>query len=196
VISSQPTIAHPSQKPLWRRRQFWRVALPVAAVLSVLIAGLLTYNSLYGSGGVPNAKSGWGVTYPTPTKPKTVKLDAAIRPLLTRFVQTAVARKNLDIAYAISGPQIRQGMTLKQFGKGAIAVPPFAVDAKTVVHVDHIVYSYANRAQVQVTLGTPGRKVSNSPHTFFADLVKTGKGWVVNTWVPRWTPPIPTQPGR
>jgi hypothetical protein len=196
VISSQPTIAHPSQKPVWRRRQFWRVALPIAAALSVLIAGLLTYNSIYGSNGSPNAKAGWGVTYPAPAKPKTVKLDASIGSLITRFVKTAVARKNLEAAYAISGPQIRQGMTVAQFSKGAIAVPPFAVDARTTVHVDHVVYSYANRAQLQVSLGTPGRKVSNSPHTFFADLVKQGGGWVVNTWVPRWTPPIPTQPGR
>jgi hypothetical protein len=195
-MSAQPTIAHPSRKRLWRRRNFWRIALPIAAALAVLIAGVLTYNAVYGTGGVPNAKSGWGVTYPAPTKPKTVKLDASVRPLITQFVKTAVARKSLATAYAIAGPEIRQGMTMKQFLKGTIAVAPFPVDARTVVKVDQVVYSYANRAQLQVTLGTPGRNVTNSPHTFFADLVKQHGTWLVNAWVPRWTPPIPTQPGR
>jgi hypothetical protein len=38
--------------------------------------------------------------------------------------------------------------------------------------------------------------VTNSPHTFFVNLVKQHGKWYVNDWVPRWTPPIPVTPGH
>lgn len=184
-----------ARKPLWRRQQFWRTALPVVAVLSAIVAGVLVYNSIYGSNGQPESQTGWGVTYPTPKPPKTVKLDPAVRPVISRFVATAVARKNLAAAYAISGPAIRQGQTLKQFLSGNIAVVPFDVDARTRPRVVSIDKSYAASAQLEVFLDTPGRRVTNSPHTFFIDLIKQHGRWYVNGWTPRWTPPIPSLPG-
>lgn len=185
-----------ARKPLWRRQQFWRVTLPVVAALAVVVAALLVYDSIYGSNGSPNAAKGWGVTYPAPAKPKPVKLDPGARAVVRRFVATAVARKDLATAYRLSGPEIRQGMTRAQFEQGQIAVVPFPVDARTTVKVTKIDYSYENRAQLELELGTPGRKVSNSPHTFYANLIKQHGTWFVNSWVPRWTPPIPTDPGR
>jgi hypothetical protein len=190
--------AHPAgvaRKPVWRRPQFWRAALPVASVLAALIAGILVYNSIYGSNGQPESQTGWGVTYPAPKPPKTVKLDPTIRPLVQRFVMTAVARKNLDAAYAISGPEIRQGQTLKQFRQGNIAVVPFDVDARTRARVTKIDHSYATSVQLEVFLDTPGRNVTNSPHTFYVNLLKQHGRWFVNGWTPRWTPPIPSLPG-
>jgi|SRR5947209_7924129 len=186
-------------KPIWRRQQFWRVALPVAAVVAVLVAGIFVYDAVYGSNGTPIQKH-WGVTYPAATKPKTVKLDPAVRAAAHQFIWTAVARRNLGTAYALSGPQMRQGMTLKQFLTGNIPATPYPIRANTKVRYT-VDYSYANRARLEAFVVTPGLKV-HSPHTFFIDLVKVPGGpkvngkWLVNTWVPRWTPPIPTQPGR
>ena len=194
-MSVQQGTVHLTQRPLWRRQQFWRIALPVLAVVAVIAAALIVYQEIYGSNGTPNAKNGWGKTYPTPKKPPTVKLDASIRPLVDRFVDTAVARNDLAAAYPISGPAVRQGMSLKQFMTGNIAVIPFDVDAKTKVNVLKVNYSYANRAELRVYLNTPGRKVENSPHTFTVDLLKRNGRWLVNGWVPLWTPPIPTDPG-
>jgi|SRR5579884_389888 len=191
--------AHPasvSRKPLWRRQQFWRVALPIVSVLGAIVAALLVYNAYYGSNGQPESQTGWGVTYPAPTSPKTVKLDPSVRSLVQRFMMTAVARKNLDAAYAISGPQIRQGQTMKEFRQGNIAVVPFDVDARTKARVVKIDQSYATSAQLEVFIATPGRTVTNSPHTFFVDLIKQHGRWFVNGWTPRWTPPIPSLPGR
>src|SRR5579885_216591 len=185
-----------AQKPLWRRQQFWRVVLPVTAVLSAIVAGILVYNAIYGSNGQPESHTGWGVTYPTAKPPATVKLDPAVRPLVRQFVATAVARKNLAAAYAISGPEIRQEQTLKQFLKGNIAVVPFDGDARTKVRFMTVDESYASSAKLQVFLVTPGRRVTNSPHTFFVNLIKRQGRWYVNGWTPRWTPPIPTLPGR
>lgn len=194
-MSAQGTI-HLAQRPLWRRQQFWRVALPTLAGLAVIVAGLVVYQALYGSNGTPNAKNGWGTTYSTPKAPPTVKLDASVRPLVHEFVQTAVARNDLATAFKISGPAVRQGMTLKQFLTGNIAVIPFDVDSKTTVSVMKVDYSYANRAELQVLVNTPGRAVTNSPHTFIVNLIKRQDRWYVNGWVPLWTPPIPTDPGK
>lgn len=186
----------PRRPPFWRRQQFWRVGLPIAALAAAVIAGLVVYNAIYGSNGAPNAKQGWGVTYPTAKNPPTVKLDASVKALVRRFIATAVARKNLDIAYAMSGPEIRQGLTRTEFAKGNIAVVPFTINDKTKITLK-VIKSYATSAQLQAFIVTPGSSDNkNSPHTFYADLIKQNGHWYVNAWVPRWTPPIPTQPGR
>lgn len=187
-----PSVA---RTPLWRRRQFWRAALPVVAVLAALVAAILAYDAVYGSNGQPESQTGWGVTYPTPKPPKSVRLDPAVRPLVRRFVATAVARKDLAVAYGISGPEIRQGQTLKQFLLGNIAVVPFDVDARTFVKFLSVDQSYAASALLQVFLVTPGRLVTNSPHTFFVNLIKRRGRWYVDGWTPRWTPPIEALPG-
>ena len=138
-----------ARTPFWRRQQFWRVALPVAAALAVIGALLVILQVSVGSNGTPNAVTGWGVTYPTPKPPKTVKLDPAAQRIATKFVETAVARKNLDVAYLISGPHVREGMTLKQFLTGNIAVVPYKITKKTSASMK-IDKSYANRAQLEL----------------------------------------------
>lgn len=193
AMSAQLTTA---ARPPWRRAEFWKVAVPILGVLVALVLGLVAYQLAYGSNGQPNSLTGWGVTYPTPTKPPHVPLNQSVRGIVDKFVFTAVARKNLDVAYRISGPQIRQGQTLKQFLQGNIAVVPFDVDAKTKVKILKVDYSYATQARLEVFLATPGRRVTNSPHSFYANLVKQGNKWYVNDWVPRWTPPIPVTPGH
>ena len=59
----------------------------------------------------------------------TLKLPPAAKQVVREFILTAVARKNLTRAYALSGPLIRQGMSLKEWNKGAIPVVPYPADA-------------------------------------------------------------------
>ena len=66
-----------AKTPLWRRRQFWRVVLPVLAVLSVIASGLIVFDAVDGSNGVDVRGKHFGVTYPEPPKPKHVKLEPA-----------------------------------------------------------------------------------------------------------------------
>jgi hypothetical protein len=186
--ANPPSVA---RTPFWRRQQFWRVGLPVAAALAVIGAVLVIIQVSVGSNGTPNAVTGWGVTYPTPKPPKTVKLDPAAQRTATKFIKTAVARKNLDVAYRISGPHVREGMTLKQFLTGAIAVVPYEITSKTSASMK-IDKSYATRAQLEMYLVTPG----HAGRDFFVDMVKVNGKWFVDGWVPRGTPPIPTDPGR
>jgi hypothetical protein len=180
-----------ARTPFWRRQQFWRVALPVGAALAVIGALLVILQVSVGSNGTPNAVTGWGVTYATPKPPKTVKLDPAAQRAATKFINTAVARKNLDVAYLISGPHVREGMTLKQFLTGNIAVVPYEITSKTDAQMK-IDKSYATSAQLEMYLTTPGRRGRD----FFVDLVKKNGKWFVDGWVPRGTPPIPTDVGR
>ena len=185
---ADPLHADPSvsRTPFWRRQGFWRVALPVAAALAVVLALLVILQVSVGSNGTPNAVTGWGVTYPTPKPPKTVKLDPAAQRVMSKFVRTAVARKNLDAAYMISGPHVREGMTLKQFLTGNIAVVPYKVTSKTSAQLK-VDKSYATSAQLEVYLATPGHRGRD----FYVDLIKKNGKWFVDGWVPRGTPPIP-----
>jgi hypothetical protein len=176
--------------PFYRRQSFWRVALPVAAAFAVIAAILVILQVTQGTNGTPNAVTGWGVTYAKPKAPKTVKFDPRAQVIATKFVRTAVARKNLAAAYAISGPGIREGMTLKQFMTGNIPVVPYTVTPKTQAHMK-IDKSYANKATVELYLVTapdPGKD-------FYVDLIKKDGKWMVDSWMPRGTPPIPVNTG-
>jgi hypothetical protein len=182
----EPSIAH---KPFWKRNQFWRAVLPVAALACAALAGLLVYNAFVGTKGV--AEKSFGTTYPVPPKPKTVKFTDAERAVARKFIQTAVARKNLDQAYAISGPGVRQGQTLKEFMKGTIAVVPYLVNDGTIARLA-IDQSYANSAQIEVFMDTKGQR----GRIFFMDLIKAKDGkWYVNAWSPRGSPRIPNKVG-
>jgi hypothetical protein len=178
------------RKRLWHRWHLW-LWLPLLAVVAVIAGGIVALNGVVGGQGALKPQQGWGVSYPTPKPPKTVDLDGSIRPLVNRFIQTAVARKHLGEAYWFSGPEVREGMTLRAWLTGNIAVVPFPVDEKTKANLK-VVYSYRARAQLQVYLATPGRVITNTPHTFFVDVIKRNGRWFVDGWVPEWTPPIPT----
>jgi len=51
-----------------------------------------------------------------------------VKKIAQQFITTAVARKNLDTAYDLVGPQIKQGMMRSEWNTGNIAVIPFPVD--------------------------------------------------------------------
>lgn len=181
----EPSIA---RKPIWRRQQFWRAVLPIAALIAAAVAGLLVYDAFVGSSG-PKLGS-FGTTYATPPKPKTVKFSAEERAVAKKFLQTAVTRKHLDQAYAISGPGVREGMSLKQFMRGDIAVVPYLVNSGTVARMA-IDQSYATSAQIEVFLDTKGQR----GRIFFMDLIKRHGQWYVNAWSPRGSPRIPNKVG-
>jgi hypothetical protein len=182
----EPSIA---RKPLWKRQQFWRTVLPIAALVCAALAGVLVYNAFVGSNGVK--EKSFGTTYPVPPKPKTVKFTAAERAVARKFLKTAVARQHLDQAYAISGPGVRQGMTKEQFMQGTIPVVPYLVNDGTDARMA-IDESYATSAQIEVFLDTKGQR----GRIFFMDLIKAKDGkWYVNAWSPRGSPKIPSKVG-
>jgi hypothetical protein len=58
-----------------------------------------------------------------------IKVPAELKSIAKQFINTAVARKDLNAAYDIVGPSIKQGMSRSEWNTGNIAVVPFPMDA-------------------------------------------------------------------
>jgi hypothetical protein len=131
------------------------------------------------------------------TPRKQVPLDGEARRVAGRFILTAVARENLGASYELAHPELRQGMTKREWLTGNIPVvyyPAKEIDQAR-FKVDE---SYPDEAILEVALlPKDGSKVK--PQVFFIGLKKAGQGaagrWQVNYWVPRAAPQIPTDRG-
>ena len=129
-----------------------------------------------------------------PTAEKTVPLPPEARQIAVQFIKTAVMRKNLRDAWQISGPGIKQDLSLREWMTGEIPVVPYldaAVDQSPV----KITWSYPNDASLEVVLQPkPGSK--EKPQLFFIGLKKFGSGsqakWLVDYWAPYAPPPVPS----
>jgi hypothetical protein len=124
--------------------------------------------------------------------PKSTKLDPTARRVAGEFILTAVARKNLRKAYGLVGPQIKQGMTLKEWMSGNIAVIPYPVsDIKFAPF--KIDFSYPKHALLEIALlpTDKGQARGVKPQLFYVDLKKLHGKWVVDGWVPRSSPMVP-----
>lgn len=123
-------------------------------------------------------------------EPRTVPPSPAAQKVVTQFINTAVARKKLDVAWRISSPTIRGGLTYKQWLTGDIPVVPYDVNQveRAPVRLD---WSYPNQASFAVML-LPRDGSPEKPQTFFITVKKFGKGaksrWMVDYWAP-YAPP-------
>lgn len=129
--------------------------------------------------------------------PQTVKLSKEATAVARRFILTAVARKDLRTAWKLAGPQVRQGLTLKQWLKGEIPVVPYPIDSLAVARMK-VDYAYENRALLEIAL-SPKKGSDIKPQTFFIMLIKIGprghKHWVVDGWIPRTSFAVPNARG-
>jgi hypothetical protein len=122
--------------------------------------------------------------------PPTVKLTPDATRVARRFIQTAVARKNLGEAYALVTDEIKQGQSLASWRTGNIAVVPYPVAAVKYAPMK-IDVSYPKEAQVEIALlPKTGAKIKSQ--LFLMDLVKRNGKWLVNSWSPRSSPPVPS----
>ena len=97
-----------------------------------------------------------------------------------RFILTAAMRRNLDQAWPLAGPDVRQGMSYKEWLSGNIAVArvfggiksaPMSVDA-----------AQKDWAMLQILVTPQDRTVKPALFTMRLDRVGAGKArhWVVN----------------
>ena len=124
------------------------------------------------------------------TPRKQVPLDKEARRVAGRFILTAVAREDLGESYDLVHPELRQGMTKREWLTGNIPVvyyPAKAIEAAT-FKVDE---SYPDEAILEVAL-LPKDSTKVKPQIFFIGLKKTGARWRVNYWVPRAAPAVPS----
>jgi hypothetical protein len=179
------SIFHPEVK----HRPGWQKALPwIVAV--VVVGGAIAAGIIWSNTGKSTATPFTNQPVKDVSKvPQTVKLTPGATQVARKFIETAVARKNLAQAYSLVTEQIRQGQSLKSWKTGNIAVIPYPVDAVKYAPMK-IDFSYPNEAQIEVALlPKPGSNVRGQ--LFLMDLVRQDGKWLVNSWVPRASPPVP-----
>jgi hypothetical protein len=119
------------------------------------------------------------------------QLDPQIRDSVKTFISTVVAREHLDQSWNVVAPSMKAGYTKAQWQKANdLPVVPYpGVDPK---HIQYYL-DYASTKEILVEVGLAGKPgVSTRPVTFQLGLVPAGKGhWLVDYWMPRWTPPVP-----
>jgi hypothetical protein len=179
-IFEQP---EPLQRPGWRKALPW--------VVGVLLVGAVV------AGSIIFWNTGHSTATPLINKPPddrskvpaTVKLNPAATQVARRFILTAVARKNLPEAYKLVTEEIRQGQSLKSWNTGNIAVVPYPTSELKYAPMK-IDYSYPNEALIEVALlPKAGAKIPSQ--LFQMELVKRHGAWLVNSWTPRSSPPVP-----
>ena len=157
----------------------------------ILIAGVVAFGVAY--------FGGTGTSQETPlsnepaqvfTPRKQVPLDVEARKVAGRFILTAVARENLAASYELTHPDLRQGLTKKEWLTGNIPVVYYP--AKEIEQARFKVdESYPNEAILEVAL-LPKASAKIKPQIFFIGLKKAGNRWRVNYWVPRAAPAVPS----
>jgi hypothetical protein len=172
------------------RKPGWQKALP-------WVVGVVAVGALLGFLGFHYSNTGHSTATPLLNKPAddrsavpaTVKLTPGATAVARRFIETAVARKNLPAAYKLVTQEIRQGQTLAEWKTGNIAVVPYPVDAVKYAPMK-IDFSYPKEALIEVAL-LPKANAKIKSQLFQMDLVKRGGKWFVNSWSPKSSAPVP-----
>jgi hypothetical protein len=119
------------------------------------------------------------------------QLDQAVRSEIQTFISTVVARKNVDASWPVVGPTLKAGYNRAQWRRAQnLPVVPYpGVDTKRI----NFYLDYASTKEILVEVGLSGKPgVSTRPTTFQLGLIPAGKQkWVIDYWMPRWTPPVP-----
>ena len=173
------------------RKPGWQKALP-------WVVGVVAVGAFLGFLGFHYSNTGHSTATPLLNKPAddrsavpaTVKLTPGATTVARRFIETAVARKNLPAAYTLVTEEIRQGQTLAEWKTGNIAVVPYPVDAVKYAPMK-IDFSYPKEALIEVAL-LPKANAKIKSQLFQMDLVKRGDKWLVNGWSPKSSPPVPS----
>src|SRR5207302_8899040 len=124
----------------------------------------------------------------------TAQPDSASHKVARKFMGTADPRNNLDRAYSPVGPDLKGGLTKKQFEKGNIPVISYpAGNLETAGFT--VVSSYKTQMMLLVDLvARKGSGANIRPHLpFWGGLVRahttpTGH-WLTNYWTPDRSPP-------
>ena len=134
-----------------------------------------------------------------PEQPKRAPVDPEAQNVAGQFIQTAVGRRNLDRAWKITHPELKAGMTLREWRTGQIPVIPVEIqkyDPKLIAY--RVRWSFENEVLLEVLL-VPKDGVKNvTPQTFYIGLKADEKGadkhWLVNYWMTSYKPPVRPDP--
>jgi hypothetical protein len=117
--------------------------------------------------------------------PKQVRLKAPAKAealkVVTRFVYTAVARKNIDRSWNLVAPELRAGFTRKEWNRGEMPIVPFPVESARW----RLEYSDAEGVGFSVAL-YPTAESRQRAQVFLVGLHQLGaanrRHWVIDNW--------------
>jgi hypothetical protein len=122
------------------------------------------------------------------------QLDPQVRSTIKTFIATAVRREHLDKSWSTVAPSLKKGYTYDSWRHAsALPVVPYP-------HADvsglQFYLDYASDKEILAEVGVSApEKYNLRPTTFQIGLVPVGAGvqkhWLVDYWMPRWTPPLP-----
>jgi len=168
--------------------------LPWAAG-ALLAAGVIAFLVAY-FGNTANTKETFGTKNAvTPQVVKQIPLLRAEREAAGNFILTAVARKHLDQAWKLATPNVREGLTYRQWLTGDIPVPALPVPIAKAL-ITKIIYSHRNDAELNVVLIPKPNHEGIKDTLMVVDLKKVGTGgkarWLVDYCQVHAGIPLPT----
>jgi hypothetical protein len=133
---------------------------------------------------IDKTKQAW--VYRAPTHMRLTKQDRLeLFTATSRFVRTAVARKQLDSAWDMLGPEMKAGQTRKSWDSGFNNVVPFKADA---IEAWDILYAFKDDVALDLSLVSGRRDGDNwAGKTFTLELKRNPSShrWLVASWVPK-----------
>lgn len=186
--------------PRASRLLFWFSAAVLAAGVAVLAVKLATRGSDSAAppAAVPAAAPGSTDNLkPTGKIRKWSQVDPQAKVAVERFLVDAVAGKNLARGWRYMDPELRGGFTFKEFTKGdSLPIIPFPVyKAKSSSY--NLLEATPKEILAEVGVAaTPKSKQRPAVFLVGAKDVATGSKsrWLVNYWMPRYTPPVRADP--
>ena len=166
------------------KTQRWLLWISAAVLAAGVAAVLVAFLGNTGSDKLTKPTFTPGAPTKVPATPKHVKADPAVKEVAGKFILTAVQRQNLDQAWPLIGPGIRQGLTYKEWLTGNIPVQ--YISRKSFAGATYKVqWSHPNDVMLDVYIfGKP----ASLGQAFFMELkpaVTDGKKkWLVSYVVP------------
>jgi hypothetical protein len=168
--------------PRFRRRLGWGLGT-AGTITAVVVAAIAIGNTGHSTAtAIDRSKPAW--VYKTPAHMSLTRQDRLeLYRTSTKFVQTAVARKRLDSAWDMLGPEMKAGQTRKSWDTGFNNVVPFKADG---IEAWNVLYSYDNDVAIDLSLVSRSKK-DWAGKTFTIELKKdpAKHRWLVASWVPK-----------
>jgi hypothetical protein len=171
--------------PRFRRRLYWLSGTTCAAGALVFVGFHYSNTGHSTATAIDTTKKPW--VYTTPASMRLTKQDRFdLFQTSTRFVRTAVARKHLDSAWDLLGPEMKAGQTRKSWDTGFNNVVPFRADG---IQAWDVLYAYNGDVAVDISLFSRGKgKADWAGKTFTLELKRDrarAHRWLVASWVPK-----------
>jgi hypothetical protein len=168
----------------WRRRLIIAaVVVAVAAPLGYLAVRFTTHAESTAPTG-PNL-SDQQLGQQEKRAPLTAAKKRQIRRVLAEFMSTAVARRHVADSWKLVGPNLRQGLTRREWSTGDIPVQPFPVAKRGLGTWQVLEYSYTNVVGLEVLMW-PKAGSGESPLSADVELVRGHDGrWRVDYFLPK-----------